>query len=127
MTWSRSQLEAVAGERLRARKVLEPVEEAALAYARWQGLTDEDNIDHEAAKVQLDRTLESLDAVGPSGWSDLAKLADDLGDDAVIDLMKYSLERSEQQVREQVLDEPQSIEEPSAPREAKSKRRDKDR
>lgn len=65
--------------------------------------------------------------MGPSGWSDLARLADDRGDHAVIGLMHYSLVRSVQQVREQVLDEPQSIEEPAAPQRAKSTRREKDR
>jgi len=127
MTWSRSQLEAVAGARLKARAVLEPVEEAALAYARWQGLTDEENIDQEAAKAQLDRTLESLDAVGPTGWSGLAKLADDLGDDAIIGLMKYSLERSASQVREQVKEGPSAPDEQAGVAQTKKKGRDRSR
>jgi hypothetical protein len=100
MTWQRAKLEAVIGARLDARGRLRPVEEAALAYARWQGLTDEPDVDGETAKAQLDRSLEALDELGPSGWSDVAKLADDLGDAAIIGLMAYSLEQSGNQVRD---------------------------
>jgi hypothetical protein len=81
---------------------LEPVEQAALAFARWQGLTDEDDIDREAAKRALDRSLADLDAQGPDAWKGLEDLASDLGDTAIVGLMKHSLQQSVEQARAQI-------------------------
>lgn len=99
MAWSRAKLELVAEQRLARRAALEPVEQAALAYARWQGLTDEAGIDAEATKRALDSALAKLDDLGPDGWSGIAKLAADLGDTAIVGLMQHSLARSVEQVR----------------------------
>ncbi|MDX2156081.1 MAG: hypothetical protein SFW09_06175 [Hyphomicrobiaceae bacterium] len=61
-------------------------------------MTDESAVDTAAAKVALDRALDAPDDLGPDGWNGLAKLADDLGDEPIIGLMKYSLGRSAEQV-----------------------------
>lgn len=60
MTWSRAKLEQATKGRLAKLGTLQPVEKAALAYARWQGLTHEDDVDTEAAKRSLDKTLAGL-------------------------------------------------------------------
>lgn len=99
MAWSRTKLEHVARQRLSQRAKLAPVETAALAYARWQGLTDEVNIDTDEAKRALDAALDDLDAKGPEGWLGLEQLAPELGDPAIIGLMQHSLQRSAEQVR----------------------------
>ena len=114
MPWSRSKLEQVAGHRLAQRAQLQPVEKAALAYARWQGLTDEDGVDTDAAKRALEAALDDLDEVGPEGWVGLEQLASDLGDPAIIGLMQYSLSRSADQVRKQAIGEPEADSEPVA-------------
>jgi len=99
MVWNRDKLVDVANARLSQRADLEPIEDAALAYARWQGLTDEEGVDTEAAKRALDRSLEKLDEHGPDAWEGLAQLAEQLGDAAIIGLMQHSLSRSVEQMR----------------------------
>jgi hypothetical protein len=98
MVWSRTKLEQVARQRLDQRAKLAPVEKAALAYARWQGLTDEQDVDTDASKRALDAALDELDATGPEGWVGLERLAPELGDPAIIGLMQHSLRRSAEQV-----------------------------
>lgn len=101
MAWSRAKLEQVAHGRLAKLGKLQPVERAALAYARWQGLTDETDIDPAAAKRALEKALHDLDQREPmDAWAGLASLADDLGDEAIIGLMRYSVERGAEQLRE---------------------------
>jgi hypothetical protein len=134
MAWDRAKLMLVVGDRLAKRTELEPVERAALAYARWQGLTDEPGEDREAAKRALDRSLEDLDQLGPGGWKKLASLADELGDNVIVGLMQHSMQRGLDQVRE-----PLAVGEPETDGEAdvdigthdvvpeKRRRRDRDR
>lgn len=124
MAWSRKRLEQVAAQRLVQRAELQPVEKAALAYARWQGITDEDGVDTDAAKRALDSALDELDASGPEAWVGLEQLASDLGDPAIIGLMQHSLRRSAVQVREQAVGvtDPESDSTSTARR---SKRRDR--
>jgi len=101
VVWSRAKLEHVANGRLAKLGALQPVERAALAYARWQGLTDEADVDTEAAKRALDRALDELDEREPmEAWAGLTALAEDLGDQAIVGLMKYSVERGFDQVLE---------------------------
>jgi len=99
MTWTRDKLEQVTKRRLAERAYLKPVEKAALAYARWQGLTDEVGIDRSAAKQALDAALDNLEQLGPENWAGLEKLAGELGDPAIIGLMQHSLRRSAEQAR----------------------------
>lgn len=101
MVWSRAKLERVAHGRLAKLGQLEPVERAALAYARWQGLTDEIDVDTAAAKHALDKALDELDQREPmDAWAGLTSLAEDLGDQVIVGLMRYSVERGLDQVRE---------------------------
>lgn len=126
MTWSRTKLERVVHGRLTKLGKLQPVEKAALAYARWQGLTDETDIDVDAAKRALDKALLELDAREPiEAWSDLTMLAEELGDEVVIGLMRYSVQRGAEQVRDQA----HEVQEPEPPVDIKTpgKKRPKDR
>ena len=100
MAWSRAKLEHVAKRRLAERARLKPVEKAALAYARWQGLTDEVGIDRAVAKNALDVALADLERKGPDAWHGLEKLATELGDPAIIGLMQYSLRQSAERIRD---------------------------
>lgn len=100
MAWSRAKLEKVAHDRLAQRTQLAPVERAALAYARRQGLTDEEGIDPVAAEASLGEALRELDNLEPEAWDGIAQLADDLGDAAIIGLMKHSMARGLGQMRE---------------------------
>lgn len=130
MSWKRSDLERVAVPRLAARNKLAPVEKAALAYARWQGLTDESGIDEEAAKLALDEALVELDGLDIEAWWGLSRLADDLGDTAIIGLMQHSLARGVAKGREATRDadnEDDVSGTAAAPGPAKTRRRDKDR
>lgn len=130
MAWSRARLEQVAHGRLAKLGRLQPVERAALAYARWQGLTDETDIDIDAAKRALDKALHDLDQREPmDAWAGLASLADELGDEAIIGLMRYSVERGAEQLREltpglDTIDNTQSPTEPAL--KSKKKRKDRD-
>ena len=54
--WSHTRLAELVEKRRRNREHLPRAEEATLAYARWQGLTNEDNVDRDAAKQTLDET-----------------------------------------------------------------------
>ncbi len=126
MAWSRTKLEQVARKRLEQRAKLAPVEKAALAYARWQGLTDEVDIDTDGAKLALDAALDELDAKGPDGWIGLEQLAPELGDPAIIGLMQHSMRRSAEQVRAQAADLEVSIDD-ADDRPKKRKKKDLDK
>ncbi|MGE0290077.1 MAG: hypothetical protein AB7P16_27650 [Bradyrhizobium sp.] len=121
MVWSKAKLDQLVGERLAKRKDLGPVEQAALAYARWQGLTDEVGVDPDRAKADLDATLDGLDWLKDGASRRLIPLAEELGEPAIIGLMKYSLERDIAQVRE--MQPTTSM--PTVP--LKKKRRDRER
>jgi len=121
MVWSKAKLDRLAGERLAKRKDIGPVERAALAYARWQGLTDEVGVDRDKAKADLDKTLDGLDWLKGGASRQLIPLADELGEPAVIGLMKYSLERDMAQLREMQ----QATSVPSVP--LKKKKHDRER
>lgn len=125
MTWKQAKLTHVAGERLSQRGKLAPVERAALAYARWQGLTDEDGIDTVAAKRALDTALDELDEMGPLGWKGLAQLADELGDPAIIGLMRHSLQRGSEHVRDAAADKGITAASTADPRPRKKKTLDR--
>lgn len=118
--WNRKDLERVAQRRLEARRELAPVERVVLAYARWQGLTDEPQIDRDAAKQSLDELLDEMDAQEVSAWQGIERVAAELGDKAVTGLLAYSLARSADQVRRMAEDQPP----PDKPR---KRRRDRSR
>ena len=96
--WSHTRLAELAEKRRRSREQLPRVEEATLAYARWQGLTNEENIDRDAAKQTLDGMC---DATEPEEWTRLKGLVGDVDDQILKGLMHYALTRSLAQLREQ--------------------------
>ena len=129
MTWNRADLERVARARLTARASLAPVEKAALAYARWQGLTDESGVDTDAAKAALDEALAELDGLDTEAWAGLLHVSDDLGDAVVIGLMQHSLARGIAKVRETMRETQEPFAPPVEPSQSpsKKKRREKGR
>lgn len=124
MVWSKARLNEIAEDRLAKRQKARPVERAALAYARWQGLTDEKGIDTDAQKQLLDRTLDELDQMEPEVWQDLLPLASELGDTVLVGLMRYSLKRGAEQLREQQMNAAPTEQPGNAPR---KRRRERDR
>ncbi|MFM9938692.1 MAG: hypothetical protein ACKVP7_04255 [Hyphomicrobiaceae bacterium] len=122
--WNRDRLQQLAKQRLAQRARLQPVEKAILAYARWQGMTDENNVDTTAAKAELDRLTDAMD---PKHWEPLAELVGTIDDQVLRGLMSYSMQRSVGQLRDQAKDlaTPESAAPKKQPR--KSKKRDKDR
>lgn len=96
--WSHTRLAELAEQRRHSREQLPRVEEATLAYARWQGLTNEENIDRNAAKQTLDGIC---DATEPEEWARLKGLVGDVDDQILKGLMHYALTRSLAQLREQ--------------------------
>ena len=75
--WSRDRLAELVEKRREAKEMLPQAEEAVLAYARWQGLTNEEHVDQAAAKETLDRIC---DAAEPEEWSKLAALVGEVDD-----------------------------------------------
>lgn len=96
--WSHTRLAELVEKRRRNREHLPRAEEATLAYARWQGLTNEDNVDRDAAKQTLDGLC---DATEPEEWARLKELVGDVDDQILKGLMHYALTRSLGQLREQ--------------------------
>lgn len=72
----------------------ERVQEAALAYARWQGLTDEHGIDRPKAKKDMDRLLDELEG-DAKAWEQTKELVGVLNDRVLGGLLSYSLQRSQ--------------------------------
>jgi hypothetical protein len=93
-----------------------------LAYARWQGLTNEEHIDQAAAKQTLDRIC---DAAEPEEWSKLSALVGEVDDRLLKGLMHYALSRALEDVREnaRTLDGP----EPDSPAPNRRRSRERDR
>lgn len=84
-------------ELARQRSKLQPVEKAALAYARWQGLTHEADVDTDAAKAELDRLIDPME---PDDWQPLSGLIGSLDDQLLKGLMSYSIKRSQEHMQE---------------------------
>lgn len=122
MSWSKEKLNQAAGERLAKRKSLRHVEKAALAYARWQGLTDEVGLDRAAEKQRLDQTLDQLDKMDVSAWEGLASLADELGEPALKGLMSYSLQRASTQLKQDMQASQPPSPGPAAPKKSLGKK-----
>lgn len=67
------------------------VEDVLLAYARWQGKTDEANVDAGHAKAVLDGLL---DRIEPDAWNGLKELiGEDVSEDLVVGTMRYAQQR----------------------------------
>ncbi len=127
--WSRDKLQKLAKQRLSQRAKLQPVEQAALAFARWQGMTDEADVNLDAAKAELDRLTDAMD---PKQWEPLKDLVGAIDDQVLRGLMAYSIQRSADQLREQAVEltaqsESMPPADPPAKRAKKTKKRDKSR
>jgi hypothetical protein len=106
--WSRDKLAELVEKRRQGLAQLPKAEDAVLAYARWQGLTAEDNVDRDAAKEALDRICDETE---PEEWSRLKDLVGGLDDEMLKGLMRYTLTRSLGQLRHQQRDYAQQSEE----------------
>ena len=95
--WSRDRLAELVEKRKEAQEQVPQAEEAVLAYARWQGLTNEEHVDQAAAKKTLDRIC---DAAEPEEWSKLAVLVGEVDDRLLKGFMHYALSRALEDVRE---------------------------
>lgn len=120
--WSRDRLAELVEKRKEAQEQVPQAEEAMLAYARWQGLTNEEHIDQAAAKQTLDRIC---DAAEPEEWSKLSALVGEVDDRLLKGLMHYALSRALEDVREnaRTLDGP----EPDSPAPNRRRSRERDR
>ncbi len=88
--WDREKVKAVADSWAQRRAELGPAAGAALAYARWQGMTDEPGVDRDAAKQELDRQMESFGVIGVEP-EHVGKLMGHVADEVLMGLMRYSL------------------------------------
>jgi hypothetical protein len=118
--WSRDALVELVEKRKKAQEQVPEAEQAVLAYARWQGLTNEENVDRDAAKQVLDRIC---DAAEPEEWRKLADMVGEVDDGMLKGFMHYALSRALEDVREQArtLDGPQA--EPPTPNRRRSRGR----
>ena len=99
--WSRDKLTALAEKRRQQQQALPEAEEAVLAYARWQGLTAEENVDRGAAVETLNRICDESD---PEQWGRLKELVGDVDDHVLKGVMHYALTRSLSQLKDQQRD-----------------------
>lgn len=67
------------------------LDRAVLAFARWQGMTDETDLQREVAKAELDTLIQRME---PEDWSGLRDRAELLGEENTRKLMSYSLRRA---------------------------------
>lgn len=67
------------------------LDRAVLAFARWQGMTDETELQREVAKAELDTLIQRME---PEDWSGLRDRAELLGEENTRKLMSYSLRRA---------------------------------
>ena len=94
-------LDAVRDEVARRKRLSEagPIDEIVLAYARWQGKTQELGLDPEAEQHQLDQLLDSVDA---DAWSQLKEMVGLIDDRLLAEVMRYSAKRALAQTKELV-------------------------
>lgn len=97
----RAKLQKLAGEARMAREGLKEIEAVALAFARWQGMTQETGIDRDAAKAEVDRLLDDIE---PDAWDNMKDMIGQSRDDVLAELMVYSLGRAHGQVKAMVKD-----------------------
>lgn len=98
--WSKGEVKAVLDAKALARKgATTEAEEAALLYARWQGLTEEEGIDSQAAKVALDALIDGME---PEDWDGINSVARNLGDATFKGVLTYAVDRVAQQNAEEI-------------------------
>lgn len=79
----------------------EKVEAAAVAYARWQGLTDEVGVDRAQAEKETNLRLDELEG-DVEAWEKSKDLVGVLNDRILGGLLAYSLKRSQGHMLEMV-------------------------
>ena len=90
--WSKEKLKKVVAEREAARgKLGSKVEQAALLYARSEGMTDEPDADRATARKELDALVDGME---PEDWDNLNHQLPVLGEAALQGLMGYSMRRA---------------------------------
>lgn len=101
--WSKEKLKERTARRIAAHKPF--AEQAALAWARWKGMTDEIALDRNQAKSELDRLVDTME---PEQWQTIYALAGTADDNVMRGVLLYSIERGSEQAREmaQALVEP---------------------
>ena len=96
--WTREKLQEIVERRQKAKEPFNAVDDAALAYARWQGLTEESDVDRESAKSELDRLVDTIE---PEQWRRLNELTGDVDEGIIRGLMSYSMRRAYEQLGQQ--------------------------
>jgi len=127
--WNQNKLTQAANKRQQARAQFTDLERATLAYARWNGLTEETGVDTTKAKAELDKLLDAMD---PEDWQGLEGLSGTTDDRILTGLMTYSLQRWHQELGQQkreldALPDWPTPDHSPAPRNTKKKRRDRSR
>lgn len=101
--WSQDKLkQAVDRRKSRAQElaaVNAELERAALAYARWTGMTEEIGVDTAKEKDALD---EIIAAMQPDQWTGLKRLLGKTDDRVLAGLMTYSLQQAQGDLKRQV-------------------------
>lgn len=67
------------------------LDRAVYAFARWQGMTDEPELQREVAKAELDTLIHRME---PEEWNGLRDRVEFLGEENSHKLMSYSLRRA---------------------------------
>lgn len=100
--WSQDKLKQAADRRKKQAGELAAVnpnvERAALAYARWTGMTEETGVDAAKEKDLLD---DIIAAMQPDQWAGLKDLVGKTDDRILTGLMTYSLQQAQGEVKRQ--------------------------
>lgn len=90
--WSKDELKRIVERRTSGRVEAGPKwEQAALLYARWQGMTDEADADKDEARKQLEQLVDGME---PEDWDHLERIVPKLGDKVFYGLLTYGVERA---------------------------------
>lgn len=109
------------------------VDRAVFAFARWQGMTDEPDLQREVAKAELDTLIQRME---PEEWNGLPDRVEFLGEENSRKLMSYSLHRAMDDLQELSRevrdlpdwsrDEPEDEESEGLPSLSRKRRRDRE-
>lgn len=92
---------------------LDDLDLAVLAFARWQGLTNEGELQRSVAHRVLDDLILRME---PENWSGLKDFVNVLGESQTRQFLKYSLERSLADLSEKRAEVERLFEEPETAR-----------
>lgn len=86
--WSKDKVKAYVARQQAGRTRSPPYEQAALHYARWQGLSEEPQASREAAKRQLDELIARMH---PDDWDDIRRIIPKLGEAVFKGVLEYGM------------------------------------